>query len=225
MLPTTAEVLRLYIKDTNSSERFWVATSCIDRRLKTSLLQPLRQRRQLTVTEQWWWIEPTTNTETHSTCTSRCNSGQVVHTCVPLFTKQYKLVPTSAGGKVHHRSGVGYAGSHSVDLAVGGQPAPLQHHSYLWLPLYSGLDVTSVTYAAYTFLHINNSQLLSWVIIINSSEGCSLLAAYRWASGSGWSAWSKDRRPLALFLQSPRELSQCCKYGDSTINIVQVYFF
>jgi len=34
-----------------------------------------------------------------------------------------------AGGKVHHRSGVGYAGSHSADLAVGGQPAPLQHRS------------------------------------------------------------------------------------------------
>jgi len=67
---------------------------------------------------------------------------------VPLFTKQYKLVPASAGAKVHHRSGVGYAGSHSADLAVSGQPAPLQHRSYLWLPLYSGLDVTSVTYAA-----------------------------------------------------------------------------
>ena len=79
---------------------------------------------------------------------ARCNSGQVVHTRVPLFTKQYKLVPASAGGKVHHRSGVGYAGSHSADLAVGGQPAPLQHRSYLWLPLYSGLEVTSVTYAA-----------------------------------------------------------------------------
>jgi len=38
---------------------------------------------------------------------ARCNSGQVVHTRVPLFTKQYKLVPASAGGKVHHRSGVG----------------------------------------------------------------------------------------------------------------------
>jgi len=75
----------------------------------------------------------------------RCNSGQVVHTRVPLFTKQYKLVPASAGGKVHHRSRVGYAGSHSADLAVGGQQAPLQHRSYLWLPLYSGLEVTSVT--------------------------------------------------------------------------------
>ena len=78
---------------------------------------------------------------------ARCNSGQVVHTHVPLFTKQYKLVPSSAGGKVHHRSGVGYAGSHSADLAVGGQLAPLQHRSYLWLPLYSGLEVTYVTYA------------------------------------------------------------------------------
>ena len=55
---------------------------------------------------------------------ARCNSGQVVHTRVPLFTKQYKLVPASAGGK---GSGVGYAGSHSAHLAVGGQPAPLQH--------------------------------------------------------------------------------------------------
>jgi len=79
---------------------------------------------------------------------ARCNSGQVVHTRVPLFSKQYKLVPALAGGKVHHRSGVGHAGSHLVDLAVGGQPAPLQHRSYLWLPLYSGLEVTSVTYAA-----------------------------------------------------------------------------
>jgi len=79
---------------------------------------------------------------------AKCNSGQVVHTRVPLFTKQYKLVPASAGGKVHHRSGVGYAGSHSADLAVDGQPAPLQHRSYLWLPLYSRLEVTSVTYAA-----------------------------------------------------------------------------
>jgi len=26
-----------------------------------------------------------------------CNSGKVVHTHVPLFTKQYKLVPASAG--------------------------------------------------------------------------------------------------------------------------------
>jgi len=62
---------------------------------------------------------------------AKSNSGQVVHTHVPLFTKQYKLVPTSAGGKVQHRRGVGYAGSHSADLAVGGQPAPLQHRSYL----------------------------------------------------------------------------------------------
>jgi len=79
---------------------------------------------------------------------ARCNSGQVVHTRMPLFTKQYKLVPASSGGKVLHRSGVGYAGSHSADLTVGGQPAPLQHRSYLWLPLYSGLEATSVTYAA-----------------------------------------------------------------------------
>ena len=56
-------------------------------------------------------------------------------TRVSLFNKQYKLVLASAGGKVHHRSGVGYAGSHSADLAVGGQPAPLQHRSYLWLLL------------------------------------------------------------------------------------------
>ena len=62
---------------------------------------------------------------------ARCNSGKVVHTHMPLFTKQYELVPASAGGKVHHRSGVGYAGSHSLDLMIGGQPAPLQHRSYL----------------------------------------------------------------------------------------------
>jgi len=79
---------------------------------------------------------------------TRCKYGQVVHTRVPLLTKQYKLVPASAGGKVHHRSGVGYVGSHSADLTVGGQPSPLQHRSYLWLPLYSGLEVTSVTYSA-----------------------------------------------------------------------------
>jgi len=79
---------------------------------------------------------------------ARCNSGQVVHTRVPLFTKLYKLVPASAGGKVHHSSGVRYAGSHSADFTVGGHAAPLQHRSYLWLPLYSGLEVTSVTYAA-----------------------------------------------------------------------------
>jgi len=76
---------------------------------------------------------------------ARCNSGQVVHTHVPLFTKRYKLVPASVGGNVHHKSGVGYAGSHSADLTVGRQPAPLQHRFYLWLPLCSGLDVTSVT--------------------------------------------------------------------------------
>ena len=79
---------------------------------------------------------------------ARCNSGQVVHTHVPVFTKQYKLVPASAGGKVHHRSGVGHAGSNSADLMVGDQLAPLQHRSYLWLPLYSGLEVTYVTCAA-----------------------------------------------------------------------------
>ena len=61
---------------------------------------------------------------------ARCNSGQVVHTRVPLFTK---LVPASAGIKVHQRSGVGYAGSHSADLTVGGQPAPLQHRSDLYV--------------------------------------------------------------------------------------------
>jgi len=66
-------------------------------------------------------------------------ASTVVHTHVPLFTKQYKLVPASAGGKVHHRSGVGYVGSHS---------APLQHRSYLWLPLYCGFEMTYVTYAA-----------------------------------------------------------------------------
>jgi len=33
-------------------------------------------------------------------------------------------------------SGVGYAGSHFADLTVCSQLAPLQHRSYLWLPLY-----------------------------------------------------------------------------------------
>ena len=77
---------------------------------------------------------------------ARCNSRQVVtHTCLSSPSSMaYKLVPASAGGKVHHRSSVGYAGSHSADLTVGGQPAPLQHRSYLRLPLYSG----HVTYAA-----------------------------------------------------------------------------
>ena len=89
----------------------------------------------------------------------RCNSGQVVHTHVPLFTMQYKLIPASAGGKVHHRSGVGYAGSHSADLAVGGQPAPLQYRSYLWLPLYSGLEVTChlrryINWHSFTFFYL-----------------------------------------------------------------------
>jgi len=47
----------------------------------------------------------------------------------------------------------------SADLAVGGQPAPLQHRSYLWLPLYSGLEVTchlrryiNCRYFTFTFL-------------------------------------------------------------------------
>jgi len=39
-------------------------------------------------------------------------------THVPLFTKQYKLVPASAGGKVHHRSGVGYAIRRNLRLAA-----------------------------------------------------------------------------------------------------------
>ena len=83
-----------------------------------------------------------------------CRRLHKLFTHLPLFTKQYKLVPASAGGKVHHRSGVGYAGSHSADLTVGGQPAPGRAtpasfiRSYMWLPLYSGLEVTSVTYAA-----------------------------------------------------------------------------
>jgi len=46
--------------------------------------------------------------------------------------------------------------------------------------------------------------------------------------GSGQLAWSKGRRPLALFLHSllePGELSQCSEYSDSTINIVRVLLF
>jgi len=51
-----------------------------------------------------------------------------------------------------------------------------------------------------------------------------LLHAYRCAYGSDRLAWSKGRRPLAWFLHSsraPGELSQCSKYDDSNINIVQ----
>ena len=40
---------------------------------------------------------------------SMCNPGQVVHTHVPLFTKQYKLVPATG-----HRSGVALAMHHKV---------------------------------------------------------------------------------------------------------------
>jgi len=53
---------------------------------------------------------------------------------------------------------------------------------------------------------LNEYQLSGWIIIING--------------GGGKLAWSKSRRPLALFLQSlrePGELSQCSKYDDSTI--------
>ena len=82
--------------------------------------------------------------EVASSIPARCNCS---HTCASVH-QAVLLVPALAGGKVHQRSGVGYADSHSADLAVGGQLAPLQHRSYLWLPLYSGLDVTSVTYAA-----------------------------------------------------------------------------
>ena len=74
---------------------------------------------------------------------ARCNSGQVVHTRVPLFTKQYKLVPASAGVKCTTGAVLGMLAA----TAVGSQPVPLQHRSYLWLPLYSGLEVTSVTCA------------------------------------------------------------------------------
>jgi len=64
--------------------------------------------------------------------------------------------------------------------------------------------------------------------MINGNGECSLLAAYRRAYGSGRLAWSKGRRPLALFLQSqhePGELLQCSKYDDSVINIVQVLLY
>ena len=79
---------------------------------------------------------------------ARCNSGQVVHTRVPQFTKQYKLVPASAGVKCTTGAVLGMLAAIRRTYTVGGQPAPLQHRSYLWLPLYSGLEVTSVTYAA-----------------------------------------------------------------------------
>ena len=61
---------------------------------------------------------------------ARCNSGQVVHTREPLFIKQYKLVPASAGGKVHHRNGVGYV-SHSADRPCGWRPTGATPASFL----------------------------------------------------------------------------------------------
>jgi len=70
-----------------------------------------------------------------------------------------------------------------------------------------------------------NISFRALVMILNGDRECSLLAAYRRAYGSGLLAWSKGRRTLALFLYSslePDELSQCSKYDDGTINIVQV---
>ena len=46
-----------------------------------------------------------------------------------------------------------------------------------------------------------------------------------WLTTGGLLAWSESRRPLALFLRSPREdlcSALASKYDDSTINIVQV---
>jgi len=44
------------------------------------------------------WIHDREVASSISGCSAaRCDSGQVVHTRVPLFTKQYKLVPASAG--------------------------------------------------------------------------------------------------------------------------------
>ena len=72
---------------------------------------------------------------------ARCNSGQVVHTRVPVpvFTNQYKLVPPFAGAVL------GMLAAIRRTLRLADKPAPLQHRSYPWLSLYSGLDVTSVT--------------------------------------------------------------------------------
>ena len=75
---------------------------------------------------------------------ARCNSGQVVHTRLPLFTKQYKLVPAWLGVKCTTGAVLGMLAAIRLTLRV----TPLQHRSYLWLPLYSGLEVTSVTYAS-----------------------------------------------------------------------------
>jgi len=50
-LRTTAEIVRLNVKNADSSEWFRVATACLNCRVKTGLSQPLCQRRQLTVTE------------------------------------------------------------------------------------------------------------------------------------------------------------------------------
>ena len=65
-----------------------------------------------------WWPRTTTNCNQEvagsspGRSASRNNSGQVVHTHVPLFTKQYKLVP-AIGWEGNRRSGVALAMSHS----------------------------------------------------------------------------------------------------------------
>jgi len=68
----------------------------------------------------------------------------------------------------------------------------------------------------------NEYQLSGWVII-NGDGGCSVLAAYRRAYGSSWSAWSKGRQPPGAALHpscEPGELSQWLSHNDSIIKIV-----
>ena len=59
---------------------------------------------------------------------------------MPLFTKHCKFVPAM----------LGMLAAVQQILRFVGQPEPsvLQHRSYLWLPFYSSLDVTYVTYTA-----------------------------------------------------------------------------
>ena len=76
------------------------------------------------------------------------------------------MLLASAGGNVHYRNGVGYAGSQSADLTVGGQPAPLQHRSYLWLPLYSGLEPLLVLVLSTTVSATGDGRTINTVLII-----------------------------------------------------------
>ena len=85
VLATTAEVMRLHVENATSGEWLWVATPRVDRRMKAGPSQPLCQRRQLTVAENWRRIQPTadqhnrgniliiiTHTHTHPRLTALC---------------------------------------------------------------------------------------------------------------------------------------------------------